>query len=556
MGTEAPLRRMRRPTGGARLDRLWRRLHQMLWRSPFYRVGVHRTGVEQPLVGLRDPWPGNAERGAALLNGEFSFGGRKIPWGGSGVAADWMPGNAPAHWIAGLHRFNWLRDLRAVGSDTARRRARVWMSDWIDRNRRWHPVAWRPDTISSRIASWLGHYDFFAASADEEFRLRMLASIEAQARHLARALPGDVRGGTVLSSLRGLIAASASLPGCNVLLPRALRLLEQEIDQQVFADGGHVERNPGQHLIVLRDLVDMRTALLAGNHPPPPNLMTAIDRLGPMLRFYRHGDGRLALFNGATEGDSMLMDLVLTQSGAKGRAPLSAPYCGFQRLVSNRTQVIMDAGAPPPAGYDQRAHAGCLSFEMSVGKQRVIVNCGAMTGENPDWRQALGATAAHSTVTIADRNLAEVMDAGGLGRGPTDVTCQREENSGNVWVDAAHDGYVAVAGVHHRRRLYLASGGGELRGEDILSGPGGVVFSVRFHLHPGVKASMVEGGQAVLLRLPNGEGWQLRAGGGALSLEESVYVGDGTTPKRTAQAVITGETAAGETAIKWMFKRI
>ncbi len=528
----------------------------MLWRSPFYRIGTNRSRVEQPLVGLRDPWPGDAERGAALLNGDFSFGGRRMEWGGSGVAADWMPGGAPDFWIAGLHRFNWLRDLRAVGTDTARRRARGWMSDWIDRNRRWHPVAWRPDTISSRIAAWLGHYDFFASSADEEFRQRMLASIEAQARHLARALPGEARGGALFSSLRGLIAAAASLPGCSPLLPRALRLLEQEIEQQIFADGGHAERSPGQHLIVLRDLIDMRTALLAGNQPPPANLVSAIDRLGPMLRFYRHGDGGLALFNGSTENNPMLIDLVLTQSGAKGRAPLSAPYAGFQRLVSNRTLVIVDCGAPPAAGYDQRAHAGCLSFEMSVGKQRVIVNCGAMTGENADWRQALGASAAHSTVTIADRNLTEVLDAGGLGRRPRDVTCQREEGGGNVWVDASHDGYAEVSGIRNRRRLYLASGGAELRGEDVLAGPAGVAFAVRFHLHPAVQASMVEGGQAALLKLPSGEGWQLRASGGALSLEESVYVGDGAAAKRTAQAVIAGETVAGETTVKWMLQRL
>ena len=32
--------------------------------------------------------------------------------------------------------------------------------------------------------------------------------------------------------------------------------------------------------------------------PPPPALLNAIDRMMPMLRFFRHGDGNFALFNG------------------------------------------------------------------------------------------------------------------------------------------------------------------------------------------------------------------------------------------------------------------
>ncbi|MEX2642348.1 MAG: heparinase II/III family protein [Acetobacterales bacterium] len=556
MSPDASVHRTRRPHRRPDLKTLWSRLLRIVWRSPFYQIRLNRSRVEQPLVGLRDPWPGSAERGTEILNGEFAFGGRKIAWGGGGVATDWMPGGAPEYWIAGLHRFNWLRDLRAVGTDAARRRARGWMSDWIDRNRRWHPVTWRPDTISSRIAAWLGHYDFFAASADEDFRQRMLASIEAQARHLARALPGDASGSALFSSLRGLIAAAASLPGCHGLLGRAIRQLEQEIEQQILPDGGHVERDPSRHLIVLRDLIDMRTALLAGNYPPPASLVSAIDKLGPMLRFYRHGDGGLALFNGSTEGSRMLIDLILTQSGAKGRAPVSAPYVGFQRMVSNRTLVLIDVGQPPAAGCDRRAHAGALSFEMSVGKQRLIVNCGAMLGESADWRRALGATAAHSTVTVGDRNLAEILEEGGIGRGPAKVACSRDEEGGNIWIDASHDGYDETLGIMHRRRIYLASGGAELRGEDVLVGAAGVPFVCRFHMHPTVQASMVEGGQAALLKLPNGEGWQFRVSGGRLALDESVYVGDGTTPKRTMQALVAGDTDGEETVVKWRFRKL
>ncbi len=47
----------------------------------------------------------------------------------------------------------------------------------------------------------------------------------------------------------------------------------------------------------------------------PAELVAAIDRMAPMLRFFRHGDGGLALFNGTWEGDRRMIDLVLARYG-------------------------------------------------------------------------------------------------------------------------------------------------------------------------------------------------------------------------------------------------
>src|SRR3546814_7420827 len=91
-----------------------------------------------------------------------------------------------------------------------------------------------------------------------------------------------------------------------------------------------------------------------------------------MLRLLQHGDGGLALFNGSNEGEDLQIGLVL-QRAASGKGPLqSAPASGFQRLQAGRTLVLVDCGRPPPPGYDRLAHAGTLSFEMSVGRERLI----------------------------------------------------------------------------------------------------------------------------------------------------------------------------------------
>ena len=259
----------------------------------------------------------------------------------------------------------------------------------------------------------------------------------------------------------------------------------------------------------------------------PAALTQTIEAMAPMLRFFRHGDRGLALFNNAVEEDPVLVDLVLTRSESRGHAPPQAPHSGFQRLAAGQTLVVADTGKPPPPGFDGAAHAGMLSFELSHGRDRIVVNCGGYRGAKPAWRRLSRASAAHSVLVAADTNAVEVLADGSLGRGPGAVTCERAEEGGHQWIAAAHDGYRRRHGLTYARELYLAAGGDDLRGEDRLTGRSDVPFAVRFHLHPSVAASLAEGGSGAMLRLPGGAVWRLRAVGAEMSLADSVYLGSG-----------------------------
>jgi len=81
-----------------------------------------------------------------------------------------------------------------------------------------------------------------------------------------------------------------------------------------------------------------------------------------------------------------------------------------------------------------------------------------------------------------------------------------------------------------------------------------LLFTVRFHIHPDVRMSRLEGG-GILLKLPNGEGWRFRAGGGELTVEESIYLG-GETVRRTEQLVLTGQVRDTPAEVAWVFEQI
>ena len=518
---------------------------------------------EAPARAFRDLWPGDAARGQRLLRGECEVQGSTRPLmliqeGGQG----WSTAGGPPAWRAAVHGFTWLRDLRALGTDGARLRARDLAADWLA-NGAQEAMAVVPEVAGTRISAWLGHWDFLAATAEDGFRRAIMVRLAQDARVLVAGLPDECGHRGALAALKGGLAAAVALAE-EAWISRCLRLLPAEIDRQILPDGAHVERSPAQLLLAVQDLIEIRNLVHGAGLEAPPHLGLALDRAAPALRLFRHGDGGLALFNGTRDEGAALVDLVLTQGQARGRAPLILGEAGFQRLQAGRTLVIVDCGAPPdaqrgpssgPAGLPRHADrlhgAGTLSFELSVGRDRLIVNCGAAPAAEAAWRDALRSTAAHSTLTLSDTNSSELKDDG-LGRRVETVEAERQEANGAQWLDASHDGYKKGFGVIHRRRLYLSESGDDLRGEDVVEGEDTPAFAIRFHLHPGIVASLQEDENAVLLRLPSGASWRLRASRAKAGLEESVFMAG--EPRRTSQVVLTAE--AGTASVQWALSRV
>jgi uncharacterized heparinase superfamily protein len=517
---------------------------------------------DSPARAFRDLWPGDAARGARLLRGEFEVLGtvRPLRPAEADGAQDWAAGS-PA-WRAAAHGFAWLRDLRALGTDAARLRGRALAADWLAL--REDVLADAPEVAGARISAWLGHWDFLAATAEDGFRRQLMQRLAQDARNVVASLPAEAAHRGALVALKGGMAAAVALEE-ETWFARCARFLPQELERQFHPDGGHVERSPAQLLAAVQDLIEIRN-LLHGAGVDAPNLLPVVlDRAAPALRLMRHADGGLALFNGTREEPPAMLDLVLTQSQSRGRAPAALPDTGFHRLAASRTLVLVDCGAPPggrreaapgglPRGADRFAHAGTLSFEMSVGRDRLIVNCGAAPAAEGEWRDALRATAAHSTLVLADTNSSELRPEG-LGRRVDSVEADRQESNGAQWLEAAHDGWVKQFGLRHRRRLYLSESGDDLRGEDVLEPerevqvPG---FAVRFHLHPAVVASLQQDEAGVLLRLPSGVGWKLRAKGARVAIEESISLA--SEPRRSQQVALHAEP--GATSIQWAISRV
>jgi uncharacterized heparinase superfamily protein len=526
------------------LQQIRKRVQTVTYGSVIYRHILDQGPVPDRLrLVITDLWPGDSKKGQALIASQPSLFE--------------MDPSAREGYRISLLTHDCLRDLRAVGSDMAKRKAVALLHEWIDEQDTWSEEQWLAPYLGARLAHWIAFYDFYGSMVTDAFRPVLLVHMVRQLRHLINTAPANLTGRDNLYVIKGLVYGGLGLLDSEKALGLALELLSRQLKAEILPDGGHVTRNPQHHAEVLRLLIDIRAGLYAGRMEIPPELSLAITRMVPALKFFRHGDGGLALFNGGREGNALLLEATLTLSEVKTRGFKRLPHMGYERLTAGRSLLMVDTGIPPQRPFDEGAHAGLLSFEFSSGRERILTNCGAAPLFEPQWRGALAATAAHNTITYDNINACEILTDGGIGHRPNAIAVQRYEQDGAQFIEMGHDGYMHRHKVFVRRSLGLSADGDELKGTDVIEGNVGSDFTIRWHLHPSINVMLAQGGTSALLRTLSGGGWRLRVigpYGQDLALETSIYYGQ-DVPRRTFQLRVSGRLREATGVIEWSLTR-
>ena len=522
--------------------------------------------TDRLIIAPHDLRTADATRAAEIYAGRFVFAGKIVTCHGRSIF-DLEPPSED--WEVALLGFGWLRHLRAADTALTRANARSLVDDWISNTARKRPTGRRADVVARRVISLLSQAPLVLGDTDGKFYRRYLRGLTREIRHLRYTML-DIDGVPRLQVLIALCYASLCLANQGSHIRAATRKLSDELQRQILPDGGHFSRNPGALIELLIDLLPLRQTFAARNIAPPPALLNAIDRMMPMLRFFRHGDGSFALFNGMSSAPSDLLATLLAYDDTHGAPMANMPHTGYQRLDAGAMTVIVDTGPPPPPSVSQDAHAGSLSFELSSGLSRIVTNCGMPATGRDNWRAFARSTAAHSTLTFHETSSCQFVELTAMKRllqgapvvsGPSNVESYREVVANGVLLTTSHDGYLARFGVVHRRVLMAAHDGSRLDGEDTVSpAPGARIkgnetdYAVRFHLHPAVKASRLSDARGVMLVLPNRDVWTFEALDDRVELEDSVFLAGNDGPRRTAQIVIRQDSRHAP-SIRWSFVR-
>jgi len=484
-----------------------------------------------------------------IYSGRFAMGGTMVDTGG-GSPFQMEIGNRA--FARSLHGFGWLRHMRAADHDLACANARALVDDWITvQGRDLGGLCFEPDVLASRLIAWFSHSPVVLRGADHGFYRRFLKSIALQTRylrHVASALPGN---STRFKCRIALAMASLCLPSSAGTVRSAARNLSLEFELQILPDGGHISRNPMILVDLLTDLLPLRQTYVNLGQKPPANMIAGMDRMFQALRFFRHASGELALFNGASTVSADRLLGVLRYDETSGAAFREMPHSRYQRLTADNVVLIADTGPPPKGNASATAHAGCLSFELSSGLNRFIVNSGAPVVFHPEHAEFSRLTAAHSTVTLNDSSSLKISSSPFLGPiltgGVRRVTVQSLDKEGTyLGFRATHDGYVGSLKLLHRREIRLLASGHEVHGRDQLLNPDESTPApsdrtegvARFHIHPTISISQDETG-VVHLTAGDGETWAFVASDLRPEIEDDVHFADLAGARTSKQITLT-----------------
>ena len=475
-------------------------------------------------------------------------------------AADW---NNPAWeklWLYNLHYFD---DLNAEGGEARSDWHRPLIARWVAENPVGSGNGWEPYPLSLRIVNWVRW-----AWAGNELPPAAVESLALQTRFLRRRLEWHILGNHLLANAKALIFAGLFFEGMEAerWLTKGAAVFSRQLGEQVLSDGGHFERSPMYHAQVLEDVLDVVNALRTCPDPASAEraavtetCIEAVPRMLAWLRTMTHPDGGIALFNDAAFGEAATPARLAAyaaglipghESGAAvptGGNRSAVPHfshladTGYIRVDCGDMTAFLDVAPIGPDYLPGHAHADTLSFELSLGTQRVIVDSGvARYGEGSERLRQRG-TAAHNTVEIDGQDSSEVWGGFRVARRayPRDLRIQENPAAGKavprlseiengvlaagnpapaVIVSCAHDGYRRLPGKPMHRREWKFSANA-LRVHDTIKGEFRTAVG-RFHFNPDIKIMLAsdDGAEGTIV-LPEGReiSWRIENGRGRLS---------------------------------------
>ena len=410
--------------------------------------------------------------------------------------SDWNSKSKSKLWLYNAHYFD---DLNAEACESRSSWHLNLINRWIAENPPVFGNGWEPYTLSLRIVNWIKWL-----SRREKPYPEILRSLEQQSSVLSQQLEYHILGNHLFANAKALVFAGASLKTENAAgyLQKGLQVLAREIEEQFLGDGGHFERSPMYHCILLWDILDLiHLAEISRNKQLQSRVeqwKALVSKALVWLRVMVHPDGEVSFFNDSAIGIAAnLAEIesyatscgVTSENDVKHRLNTLADS-GYSRITMPGHVVIFDHAAIGPDYLPGHAHADTLSIEWSIGCQRVLVNSGTSLYGVSHERLRQRKTAAHNTVELNGEDSSEVWGGFRVARRAQCVLEDVIDSDDHIMLVASHDGYKRLSGKPiHRRKLTSNTIGIEI--SDEIEGRFQEACSF-YHLHPDVWVSVID----------------------------------------------------------------
>ena len=411
------------------------------------------------------------------------------------------------------------------------------ISIWIKNNNKYNKKKWGNLSISKRILAWILNADIILNNADKIFKENFFNSIITQVNHLKENLNDENDPAKKIEIISAIILSGLVFKEYNSNFERGIKALKNVIESFFDNDGCPINRNIYDLVQCSKFLILIKECCKDAQEYIPDFLDDIITKLVNCLFSLKTPNNKNPLFNGASEFE---IDNYLEY--------LSGLNYKSNKIIDNINQIYIarskkylfffDVGSPPIKKYSKNYQSGPLSFEYFIDNNKIITNCGFGNKISKKTELISRLTSAQSTLGLNDSSVVRfernnlINDAFGASITNSfkvfDLNIDDEKDY--LVLEAKHNAYENNFNYIHQRKIKINKKNSNLSGEDKLIATSKNneiknMYSIRFHLYPGINAVQTMGKNSILIQIEKNKSLIFTTSGDNLILEKSIFLG-------------------------------
>lgn len=416
---------------------------------------------------------------------------------------NWYPQSESELWCFNLHYFDYLRD-RSRSENNKHQFIDSWLQHCPQQSR---SCAWHPYTNSLRVVNWLF---FFTSIPSSEIKQQWIQSLYEQVIYIENNDERDLLANHYFENIKAILFASIFFQGETAQRWRikASRLLRVQLEEQFLPDGGHFERSPQYHALMLENCLDIYNLLAhnrdKSNHALKKTVQSYCELALQWLADMHYESDEIAFFNDSANGIApryqdlydYAVSLFRYQQEANiissGRL-IDLSSSGYYGVECPQDKFIIDCGEVQPSYQPGHMQCDLLSYELVLNDRKLIVNPGVFEYTAGAMRDYVRSTQAHNTVSVSDHQQSEIWSAFRVARRAKKLYAQIQQAHEWVYFSGAFEGFPTLqGGAQHQRDIKLLVRAGQLvecHVDDTVTYHGTQNIKNRIHLHPEIQVT-------------------------------------------------------------------
>ena len=463
-----------------------------------------------------------------------------------------------------LHSFLWLAKLDRKNTKSITKKI---INSWIDNFLNYSPDVWEMEIIAKRIIAWSSNTDLTLENSNNIYKEKFFLSSIKQSNFLIKNFNTLQNEANKIICCAAIILSGIMFGEKYINYNIGIKELEKIIKSYFDENGFPKSRNPEEVFISLKYLILIREWFKEAQKTIPDFLNEIIIKCGDCYKILSCESKQFPLFNGATEINHKEYDIFLKNLKYKF-SDKKNEVADLIKIKKKKFEFFIDFGNPPPNNYARYYQAGCLAFELTSNKQKIISNSGYGKYLLPKFAALSRSTAAHSTLYINDTSscifqknkFIRKVYGNTLSEKHKIITKKYSEDKNFYTLTGSHNGYEKKFGYIHTRSIVIPKNEEKIFGEDKLKKTkkysNSLWYSIRFHIYPNIKIVKTKAGNSILISLPNGEGWMLKSETNNLDIEKSIFFGNKNKILNNESISIYGDMLDDTISIKWKLEKV